>query len=171
MRVRVEIVNILVWSVSIATHLIQEKCFKLTAGIIYLGDFIGYEEYSNNYIRDKVENCVTSVAYMGITRYPLPQKNGNLSVPFFVGNYLIVFVNNIINDCACILMVHLNNIYHDHICHTKKSAVTKVLKFSQHNSKLTLPRQKQGNYPFVTIYSQWNFSHAQQRNNHRSGGK
>ena len=29
---------------------------------------------------------VTLEAYMGITRYPLPQNNGNLPLPFFVVN-------------------------------------------------------------------------------------
>ena len=33
--------------------------------------------------------------YMGITRYTLPQNNGNLPLPFFVGSYPIVLLNNI----------------------------------------------------------------------------
>ena len=40
--------------------------------------------------------------YMGITLSPLPQNNGNLPLPFLVviTHFLL---NNIINDCICIL--------------------------------------------------------------------
>ena len=34
-------------------------------------------------------------SYMGITRFALPQNNGNLPIPLFGGNYPIVFLNNI----------------------------------------------------------------------------
>ena len=40
---------------------------------------------------------------MGITRSPLPQNNGNLTLPFFGGNYLVFLLDNITNDCICIL--------------------------------------------------------------------
>ena len=40
---------------------------------------------------------------MGITRSLLPQDIGNLPVPFFCGNYPIVLLHNIINDCICII--------------------------------------------------------------------
>ena len=46
--------------------------------------------------------------------------------------------------------------FDDRICYTKKSGVTRVIKFSQRNGKLPLQRQKQGNYPVITIYdSRW----------------
>ena len=32
---------------------------------------------------------------MGITRYPLPQNNGNLLLPSFGGNYPIILLDNI----------------------------------------------------------------------------
>ena len=40
---------------------------------------------------------------MVITRYPLPQSNDNLPLLFLCGNYPIVLLDNIINDCICIL--------------------------------------------------------------------
>ena len=40
---------------------------------------------------------------MGITRSTLPLDNGNLPLPFFVGNYPIVLLNNFICYCICIL--------------------------------------------------------------------
>ena len=49
-------------------------------------------------------------------------------------------------------LVHLHFFLNDSICYTKKLGVTRILQFSQHNSKLPLPRWKQGNYPLITIY-------------------
>ena len=40
---------------------------------------------------------------MVITRSPLPQNDGQLHLPFFGGNYPIVILDNINNDCICIL--------------------------------------------------------------------
>ena len=58
---------------------------------------------------------------MVITRYPLPQSNGNLSLPFFDGIYLIVPLNNI----YWLLYMYINwftwiFFFRDHICYTKK---------------------------------------------------
>ena len=33
--------------------------------------------------------------YMGITRSPLPQNNGNLPLPFFGGNYPIFILDSV----------------------------------------------------------------------------
>ena len=49
-------------------------------------------------------------------------------------------------------MLHLDNIFHHHICYTKKSGVTRILQLSQYNGRLPLPQRKQGNYPLITIY-------------------
>ena len=38
---------------------------------------------------------LAGLAKMGITRSPLPQNNGNLTLTIFGGNYLIVLLNNI----------------------------------------------------------------------------
>ena len=40
---------------------------------------------------------------MGITCFPLPRNNRNLTSPIFGGNYPILLLNNIFNDCICIL--------------------------------------------------------------------
>ena len=37
----------------------------------------------------------TSGTYTEITRSPLPQNNGSLTLPFFGGNYLIVLLDNV----------------------------------------------------------------------------
>ena len=34
----------------------------------------------------------------------------------------------------------------------KRMGITKILQFSQRNGKFPLSRQKQGNYPVITIY-------------------
>ena len=38
---------------------------------------------------------VVWAAYMVMTRFPLPQNNGNLPLPFFGGNYPIIILDNI----------------------------------------------------------------------------
>ena len=48
---------------------------------------------------------------MGITRYPLPLNNSNLTLPLFGGNYPIFLLDNIINDLYVYYLVILDIIF------------------------------------------------------------
>ena len=90
---------------------------------------------------------------MGFTISPLPWNNGNLPLPFFGGNYLIVLLDNI----YWLLYMYIDWLtwiifLHDRICSTKKWGWQEFSKFFQHNCKLPLPRWKQGNHPVIPIY-------------------
>ena len=78
---------------------------------------------------------------MVITRSPLPRNNGNLSLPFFGGNYPIILLDNMYEW----LYIYINwftriIFFHSRICYTKKWVVTRILQISQCNGKLPLPR-------------------------------
>ena len=89
---------------------------------------------------------------MVITRYPLSQNNGNLTLPFFGGNYpfflnwsylfIIVYVY---------LLVHLDNIFSWSYMLYKNLGWWEFSKFSQRNSKFPLSWLKQVNYPLIPI--------------------
>ena len=77
---------------------------------------------------------------MGITLYPLPQKNGNIPLTSFGGNYPIFILDNIYQ----LLYVYINwftrvIFFDDLICSTKKLGVTTIIKKILHNGELPLP--------------------------------
>ena len=49
-------------------------------------------------------------------------------------------------------IVHMDNIFDDHICYKKKLEVTLIIQLSQRNGKLPLPQWKQSNFPVIHIY-------------------
>ena len=62
---------------------------------------------SNSHFRESSTGwnaTLTPVEYMVTTRSPLPQNNGNLTLPFFGGNYPMVILVNIINYYIFILI-------------------------------------------------------------------
>ena len=90
---------------------------------------------------------------MGVSRFPLPRKNFNLPLPFFIGDWPILLLQNIhwsfymyINWFTFIIFIN------DRIFYTKTGGNEKFSRFSQHNGKLPLPRSKQGNCRVIFIY-------------------
>ena len=78
---------------------------------------------------------------MGITCSPLPKNNGNLPLPFFGGKYPIVLLDNIYQSSYMYIKWFTWIIFfYDHIFYTKTLVVTRILQFSQRDSKLPLPR-------------------------------
>ena len=80
-------------------------------------------------------------AYKVITFYPLPQNIGNLTLPFFGGDYPIVLLDNI----YYLFYIYINHIawvifFDSSICYTNKSGVRRMLQLLQRNGKLPLSR-------------------------------
>ena len=77
---------------------------------------------------------------MGITLSLLPQKNGNIPLHSFGGNYPIFILYNIYQ----LFYVYINwftriIFFDDLICSTKKLGVTTIIKLFHHNGELPLP--------------------------------
>ena len=69
------------------------------------------------------------------------------------GNFTIVLLYNIYNDCVCISTGSPGSYFSLSYMLYKKLGIMRILQLSQHNGKLSLPRQKQGNYPVIPIYA------------------